>query len=48
MLPRKAVKLLTYNLFMRPPLVKNNESDHKDARLREFAKKLEDFDIICN
>ncbi len=33
---------------MRPPPVKTNESDHKDARLEEFVKKLEDFDIVCN
>ncbi len=32
---------------MRPPPVKTNESDYKDARLEEFAKKLEDFDIVC-
>ena len=46
--PRKTVRLLTYNMYMRPPPVKTNESDFKDARLEEFAKKLEDFDIVCN
>lgn len=35
---RKSIKVLTYNLYMRPPPVKTNESDHKDARLIEFAK----------
>ncbi len=45
---RKSIKVLTYNLYMRPPPVKTNASDHKDARLEEFAKKLNDFDIICN
>lgn len=45
---RKSVKLLTYNLYMRPPPVKTNASDHKDARLLDFVRKLEDFDIVCN
>jgi len=30
-LDRSHVKLLTYNLFMRPPPVKTNASDFKDA-----------------
>jgi endonuclease/exonuclease/phosphatase family metal-dependent hydrolase len=47
LLPRKEVKVLTYNLFLRPPLVKNNESDHKSERLREFVKTFHEYDIIC-
>ena len=47
-LGRHHIKLLTYNLYMRPPLVKTNESDHKDARLLEFAKQLSHYDIVCN
>jgi hypothetical protein len=35
-------------MYMRPPPVKTNESDYKEARLVEFAKKLNDFDIVCN
>ena len=46
--PRKNIRLLTYNMYMRPPPVKTNESDHKDARLEEFIKRLEDYDIVCN
>lgn len=45
-LARKAIRFLTYNLFMRPPPVKTNASDHKDARLDDFVKQLDDFDII--
>jgi hypothetical protein len=44
---RNGVNILAYNIFLRPPLVKNNESDHKDARLKEFIKLLPQFDIIC-
>lgn len=47
MLPRKNIKILTYNIFLRPPPVKNNESDYKDDRLADFTKQLELFDIIC-
>lgn len=44
----KTLKLLTLNLFLRPPLVKNNVSDHKDARLSYFCEHfMENYDIIC-
>lgn len=42
------VKLLTYNIFLRPPLIKNNADDYKNERLAEFMKShLDKFDIIC-
>jgi sphingomyelin phosphodiesterase len=42
------VKLLTYNIFLRPPLIKNNVDDFKNERLQEFMKShLEKYDIIC-
>lgn len=33
MLPRTDIKLLTYNIFMRPPLIKNKKDDYKTERL---------------
>jgi len=45
--PRKFVRLLTYNMFMRPPPVKTNATDFKDARLDEFVKQFDNFDIEC-
>jgi hypothetical protein len=45
--PRRFVRLLTYNMFMRPPPVKTNATDFKDARLDEFVKQFDNFDIIC-
>lgn len=46
--PKKTLKILTLNMFLRP-LVKNNESDHKYERLDDFtANYIKDFDIICN
>ena len=44
---RREVKILSYNIFLRPPPVKNNKSDHKNDRVHEFSKILHDFDIIC-
>ncbi|CAI2170394.1 411_t:CDS:2 [Funneliformis geosporum] len=41
-------RLLTYNLFLRPPLIKNNISDYKEARLEYFIDNvLDNYDIIC-
>eukprot|EP00347_Sterkiella_histriomuscorum_P022181 403331390 len=45
---RDTLKILSYNLYMRPPPVKTNESDFKDARLEEFVHHFEDYDVICN
>lgn len=47
LIQRPHINILTYNIFLRPPLIKNNESDHKNDRLKEFIKALGDFDIVC-
>ena len=44
---RNHIKILAYNIFLRPPLIKNNSSDFKDERLKGFIQQLSDFDIIC-
>jgi endonuclease/exonuclease/phosphatase family metal-dependent hydrolase len=42
------VKLLSYNIFLRPPLIKNNADDFKNERLAEFLKsELAKYDIVC-
>lgn len=46
-LERKNVKLLTLNIFLRPPPIKNNENDWKDERLEDFCKIIHEYDIIC-
>lgn len=46
-LSRDNIRILTYNIFLRPPLVKNNDSDWKDERLEDFLKLLHNYDIIC-
>jgi len=44
---KKKIKLLTYNLFLRPPLIKNNSSDYKEIRFEEFKKRISSFDIVA-
>ena len=41
------MKILTYNIFLRPPPLKNNEDDYKDERARNFEQIMNNFDIIC-
>lgn len=45
-LDRKSIRILTYNMFLRP-LVHTNSDDHKYERLVDFFDELKDFDIIC-
>ena len=46
-IPQNIISLLTYNFFCRPPPIKTNKSDYKDARLNDFYQQLENYDIIC-
>ena len=47
LLKRQSIRILTYNIFIRPPLIKNNEDDWKDERLNDFIKEMHNYDIIC-
>jgi len=40
------VAILTYNLFIRPPGIKNNEDDFKEERLDEFIEVMDSYDVI--
>lgn len=43
-----SVSILSLNLFLRPPTVKTNQSDHKDARTAYFIQNiLGSHDIYC-
>ena len=45
---KNSFEVLTYNIFLRPPLVATNESDHKDSRTEIFSSlHLDKFDIVC-
>ncbi|KAJ1933264.1 hypothetical protein EC988_009177, partial [Linderina pennispora] len=42
------LRVLTQNMFMRPPLVKNNKSDWKDGRLDYLIEHiLPNYDVVC-
>jgi len=43
-----SLRLLTYNIFIRPPGITNNSNDFKNERLQLFIKnELCKFDIVC-
>ncbi|KAM3147691.1 Sphingomyelin phosphodiesterase 2 [Paramecium bursaria] len=37
---QQRIKLLTYNTFLRPPLVKNNQDDYKNERCQFIINSL--------
>ncbi|KAI8829827.1 kinase-like domain-containing protein [Chytriomyces cf. hyalinus JEL632] len=42
------VRILSYNIFLRPPGIKGSTSDFKNARLNHFASNmLPSYDIVC-
>mmetsp|Transcript_5573 Transcript_5573/g.5740 ORF Transcript_5573/g.5740 Transcript_5573/m.5740 type:complete len:488 (-) Transcript_5573:97-1560(-) len=47
LLTRDNIRILTYNMFLRPPFVHNNDDDWKDERLEDFIKLLHNYDILC-
>uniref|UniRef100_A0A6B2L9E7 sphingomyelin phosphodiesterase n=1 Tax=Arcella intermedia TaxID=1963864 RepID=A0A6B2L9E7_9EUKA len=38
---------MTYNIFLRPPFVKNNESDFKEERFNLFLEKLNNYSVVA-
>lgn len=40
------VRVLSYNIFLRPPFVRNNLDDFKNERLKEFINHIDKYDII--
>ncbi|KAL4486458.1 hypothetical protein ABPG72_018412 [Tetrahymena utriculariae] len=43
----RSVRILTYNIFLRPPPIKNNKDDYKNERTKLFLNAISDFDIVC-
>lgn len=42
------VRFLTLNIFLRPPLIKSNASDHKNGRTKYFIENIMHYyDVIC-
>jgi hypothetical protein len=44
---KKKIKILTYNIFLRPYGIKNNKNDHKEIRSKEIVKEIGLFEIVC-
>lgn len=43
-IPKKdIIKILTYNTFLRPPVVNNNGNDYKNERCELIIKALEKY-----
>ena len=38
---RENIRILCYNIFLRPPPIKNNENDFKNERLADFIHCLD-------
>lgn len=45
--PVSSIRLLTMNVFCRPPFVSNHGNDYKDERLAIIAERVKGFDIVC-
>jgi len=41
------INVLTFNIFVRPPMINNNGDDFKDERIQEFFKIAHKYDVIC-
>lgn len=41
------LSLVSYNVFLRPYLIKSNESDYKESRARLMLEELRRFDVVC-
>jgi endonuclease/exonuclease/phosphatase family metal-dependent hydrolase len=41
------IKVLTYNVFLRPYGIKSNQSDHKDLRLNFIVDMINEYQIVC-
>lgn len=41
------INVLTFNIFVRPPMINNNGDDFKDERIQEFFRIAHQYDVIC-
>jgi endonuclease/exonuclease/phosphatase family metal-dependent hydrolase len=41
------IKILTYNVFLRPYTVRSNESDHKESRMNFIIDMISAYQIVC-
>ena len=43
----KSLKLLSYNIFIRPPGINNNGNDYKSDRIGLIADRMRKYDVVC-
>ena len=41
------IRLLTYNIFLRPPFIRNNADDYKNERFEDFLEQIDNYDVIA-
>lgn len=41
------LRILTYNVYLRPYLIKTNEDDYKQERLDMMIHQFEEYDVVC-
>lgn len=44
---KRNVRLLTLNVFLRPPPIKTNLDDYKEERFLEIMRIIQNYDIVC-
>lgn len=43
----QGIKIWTYNVFLRPPPIKNNHDDYKMERFNLIIERIHLYDVIC-
>ena len=41
------IRLLTFNTFLRPYLIKTNDDDYKQERMEQMITAFQDYHIVC-
>ena len=45
--PKSSLKILSYNIYMRPYFVNGPGGDFKSERLENFLSIINNYDILC-
>jgi hypothetical protein len=43
----KCIRIWSYNVFLRPPPIKNNNDDYKSERFALIVELIHKYDIVC-
>ena len=47
LLKQQGVRIWSYNVFLRPPPIKNNNDDYKSERFNLIIDRIHLYDIVC-